>query len=72
MTFQAEIDELYEKSKTKKMSQEARDKIEKEIKKLKMMSPMSAEAAVIRNYIDWVLTLPWYDYSVETLDVIKS
>lgn len=70
--FQAEIEELYEKSKTKKMSQEARDKVEKEIKKLKMMSPMSAEAAVIRNYIDWILTLPWYDYAVETLDVVKA
>lgn len=70
--FQAEVEELYEKSKSKKMSKEARDKIEKEIKKLKMMSPMSAEAAVIRNYIDWVLTLPWYDYSNETLDVRKA
>lgn len=70
--FQAEIEELYEKSKTKKMSKEAREKIEKEIKKLKMMSPMSAEAAVVRNYIDWVLNLPWSDYANETLDINKA
>lgn len=70
--FQAEIEELYEKSKTKKLSKEARDKIEKEIKKLKMMSPMSAEAAVVRNYIDWVLNLPWGDYATETLDINKA
>lgn len=70
--FQAEIEELYEKSKTKRMSKEARDKIEKEIKKLKMMSPMSAEAAVVRNYIDWVLNLPWQDYATETLDINKA
>lgn len=67
--FQSEIDELYEKSKDKKMSQEAQEKIRKEIKKLKMIPPMSAEAAVMRNYIDWILTLPWYDYSKETLDI---
>lgn len=70
--FQAEIEELYEKSKTKKMSKEAREKIEKEIKKLKMMSPMSAEAAVVRNYIDWVLNLPWQNYATETLDINKA
>src|SRR5690606_18102927 len=44
-------------------SKEAGEKLKKEIKKLKMMSPMSAEATVVRNYIDWVLGLPWYNYS---------
>ena len=43
-----------EKIKQKKMSAEAKDKVEKELKKLKMMSPMSAEATVVRNYIDWI------------------
>jgi ATP-dependent Lon protease len=67
--YQQELQELEEKAAKKKMSAEAKDKIKKEIKKLKMMSPMSAEATVVRNYIDWVLSLPWYDYSEEKHDI---
>jgi len=67
--YQQELAELEEKAAKKKMSQEAKEKIKKEIKKLKMMSPMSAEATVVRNYIDWVLSLPWQDYSEEKHDV---
>lgn len=67
--YQAELQELEVKTKNKKMSQEAKDKVMKEIKKLKMMSPMSAEATVVRNYIDWVLSLPWQDYSEEKHDI---
>lgn len=67
--YQAELQDLETKCKAKKMSQEAKDKVMKEIKKLKMMSPMSAEATVVRNYIDWVLSLPWQDYSNETHDI---
>ena len=48
---QAEIDELEQKLSDKKVTEEASKKIKKEIKKLKMMSPMSAEAAVVRNYV---------------------
>jgi ATP-dependent Lon protease len=67
--YQQELAELEEKAAKKKMSQEAKDKIKKEIKKLKLMSPMSAEATVVRNYIDWVLSLPWYEYAEEKHDV---
>lgn len=67
--YQAELQELEIKCKNKKMSQEAKDKVMKEIKKLKMMSPMSAEATVVRNYIDWVLSLPWQDYNDEKHDL---
>lgn len=67
--YQAELADLEEKAAKKKMSQEARDKLKKEIKKLKMMSPMSAEATVVRNYIDWVLSLPWNDYNEDRHDV---
>lgn len=67
--YQAEIQELEEQVKKKKMSTEAREKTLKEIKKLKMMSPMSAEATVVRNYIDWMLGLPWQVYSQDKHDI---
>ena len=67
--YQAEIQDLEDKAAKKKMSAEAKEKVRKEIKKLKMMSPMSAEATVVRNYIDWVLALPWQEYSEERHDV---
>jgi ATP-dependent Lon protease len=67
--YQAELQDLEIKTKAKKMNQEAKDKVMKEIKKLKMMSPMSAEATVVRNYIDWVLSLPWADYTEEKHDI---
>lgn len=67
--YQAELMDLEEQLKKKKMSKEATEKIKKEIKKLKMMSPMSAEATVVRNYIDWVLCLPWYNYSEVKHDI---
>ncbi len=70
--FQAEIMELEKTFKTKPLSKEAAEKIKKEIKKLKMMSPMSAEATVVRNYIDWVLCLPWAKYSPDKTDIIES
>ncbi len=70
--YQQELQELEEKAAKKKMSQEAKDKIKKEIKKLKMMSPMSAEATVVRNYIDWVLALPWQEYSDEKHDIAAA
>jgi ATP-dependent Lon protease len=54
-----EIEELEKKIKAAGMSKEAREKAEAELKKLKMMSPMSAEATVVRNYIDWLLQVPW-------------
>jgi len=70
--FKNEIQELEEKIRQKKMSSEARDKVEKELKKLKMMSPMSAEATVVRNYIDWLLSLPWYEYTEDKLDIQEA
>ncbi len=51
--------ELEEKIRTTKLSKEAREKATAEIKKLKQMSPMSAEATVVRNYLDWLLGIPW-------------
>ena len=65
-TSDAEGDELAEletEIKAKRVTQEAREKIEQEFRKLKKMSPMSPEATVIRNYIEWNLSLPWYEKS---------
>ncbi|MCX8073840.1 MAG: endopeptidase La [Candidatus Binatia bacterium] len=70
--FRTEIQELEEKIKQKKLSAEARDKVERELKKLKMMSPMSAEATVVRNYIDWILSLPWHEYTEDKLDIAEA
>ena len=54
-----EVAELEEKIAATKLSKEARDKSDAELKKLKNMSPMSAEATVVRNYLDWIVSLPW-------------
>ena len=70
--FKNEIQEIEEQLKTKRMSKEAAAKVKKELKKLKMMHPTSAEATVVRNYIDWIITLPWYDKSEETYDLTKA
>jgi ATP-dependent Lon protease len=54
-----EMSELEERIKKIKLSKEARDKATGELKKLRQMSPMSAEATVVRNYLDWLLSIPW-------------
>jgi len=70
--FSTELRELEIRIKEKKMSKEATQKVEKEFKKLKLMSPMSAEATVVRNYIDWFLSLPWSDCTRDKLDLKKA
>ena len=68
----AELKELDERIKKKKMSEEATNKVTKEFKKLKMMPPMSAEVAVVRNYIDWILSLPWHEKTENKLDITEA
>ena len=70
--FKNEIQEIEEQLKTKSMSKEALAKVKKELKKLKMMHPTSAEATVVRNYIDWIIGLPWYETSEENYDLTKA
>jgi ATP-dependent Lon protease len=54
-----ELAELEERIEKTKLSKEARAKVDQEMKKLRQMSPMSAEATVVRNYLDWILSIPW-------------
>ncbi len=70
--FKNELTELEERAKQKNLSKEAQAKVKKELKKLRMMAPMSAEAAVVRNYVDWVLGLPWGEKTEEKLDVVDA
>ena len=69
-----EIKEMEDKLKERSefMTEESVEKTQKEIDKLKSMSPMSAESAVVRNYIDWMISLPWKDYEKEDNDVPKA
>ncbi|HAR41284.1 MAG TPA: endopeptidase La [Bdellovibrionales bacterium] len=67
--FKVEIQLLEKQIRTKAMSKEAKEKAVRELKKLKMMSPMSAEATVVRNYIDWLVTLPWGEFSEDRHDI---
>ncbi len=67
-----ELEELAEKIKDSGMPKEARDKAEGELKKLKMMSPMSAEATVVRNYIDWLVSVPWKKRTRVSKDIARA
>jgi len=67
-----EVAELEDKIKSTKLSKEAREKAMGELKKLKSMSPMSAEATVVRNYLDWILSIPWNKNSKTKLDLITA
>ena len=70
--FKAELDELEKKIKRKRLPKEAHVRVKHEFKKLKMMSPMSAENTVVRNYIDWILSLPWYDKTKAKLEIQEA
>ncbi|MGA9111546.1 MAG: endopeptidase La [Smithella sp.] len=69
--FRNEINDLEKRLKQKKMSEEAVKKVRQEIKKLQMMTPMSAEATVVRNYIDWILDMPWSE-KTENKNTLKE
>jgi ATP-dependent Lon protease len=66
--FKSELEELRGKIEEAKMSAEANEKALREFKKLELMPPLSAEATVVRNYLDWLITLPW---SVKTKDKLS-
>lgn len=70
--FYAEIKNLEEQGAKKKWSETVSKRFKKELQKLKMMSPMSAESTVVRNYIDWLLDLPWQDFAKEKNSLKKA
>ena len=67
-----EIAEIEAKIKATKFSKEAREKALAEVKKLRSMSPMSAEATVVRNYLDWMLSIPWKKQSRVRRDIVAA
>jgi ATP-dependent Lon protease len=67
-----ELKDLEKKIKRKRMSKEASAKVRQEFKKLKLMTPMSAEATVVRNYIDWIISLPWFVKSRVRHDLVEA
>lgn len=70
--FKAELDELEKRIKRKRLSKESHARVWQEFKKLKMMSPMSAEATVVRNYVDWILALPWYERTKDKMNIEEA
>lgn len=67
-----EIEQLRQKLEEARLPKEAKEKVEAELQKLKMMSPMSAEATVVRSYIDWMLQVPWYKRTKVKKDIAKA
>jgi len=67
-----ELGELEQRIKKTKLSKEAREKAQAELKKLRTMSPMSAEATVVRNYLDWLLSIPWKKRTKVSTDLKKA
>src|ERR1700744_234394 len=67
-----ELIELEKRIKKTKLSKEARTKAESELKKLRNMSPMSAESTVVRNYLDWLLSIPWGKAKTKAIDLRKA
>ena len=67
-----DLKELEKQIENKKMSKEAAEKAKQEFRKLKMMAPMSAESTVVRNYIEWMISLPWYETSEVQEDLAEA
>ncbi|MDO8379670.1 endopeptidase La, partial [Phenylobacterium sp.] len=67
-----ELIELEKRIKKTKLSKEARTKADAELKKLRNMSPMSAESTVVRNYLDWLLSIPWGKAKTKPIDLVKA
>lgn len=67
--FKADLDEIEEKINAESVPESVRERANREFKKLKLMSPMSAEATVVRNYLDWLLSMPWDIFTDDDLEL---
>ncbi|MBM3887329.1 AAA family ATPase, partial [Candidatus Dependentiae bacterium] len=70
--YQAEINELRAKAKKNKLPKEAAEKVETELKRLEQMQPTSPEATVSRNYVEWVISLPWHKATKDTVSMKQA
>jgi ATP-dependent Lon protease len=70
--FKEEVNELSKKLKALKLPKEARERVDSELKRLKTMNPMSSESTVVRNYLEWIIDLPWQNYSPVKKDLQKA
>ncbi len=70
--YKEEVNELSKKIAALSLSKEVKERTDAELKKLKLMNPMSSEAAVIRNYLDWIIQLPWKSYSKLNKNITKA
>ena len=70
--FKNELNELEERLQKKPLTEEAKERVAREFKKLRMMSMMSAEATVVRSYLDWIAALPWQHYSDDPIDIATA
>ncbi len=70
--WREEIDELERRAEEKDLPERVKDVVIKEIRKLKLMTPLAAEATVVRNYVDWLLSLPWKERSEDKLDLKEA
>jgi ATP-dependent Lon protease len=68
----AEIQELEEKIEKAGMPEDVHERVTKELRRLKMMAPMAAEATVVRNYIDWLISVPWSTYTDDKHDIVEA
>jgi len=67
-----ELRELKKKIEKKKLSDQAKEVLESEMERLEMMNPMMPDYNVARTYIDWILDLPWNEYTVDNLDIVRA
>lgn len=70
--YKADIDEISQKLASLSLPEAIRERADRELKKMKLMPPMSAETTVVRNYLDWLVSLPWETYTKDSLNMEKA